>query len=91
MIRPSGSTAVASTITRPTPPAAREARWARWKSVATPVSGPSAAAEYMHIGAIQTRLAMVSSRRVIGSNKALTAGLLGVELVGTRVTVLRET
>ncbi|GAA2828422.1 hypothetical protein GCM10010441_61090 [Kitasatospora paracochleata] len=41
--------------------------------MATPSSGPSGAAEYMHIGLIHTRLGMVSERRVIGSNRALTA------------------
>lgn len=56
VMRPSGRTAVASAMTRPAPPTARAARWVRWKSVGTPVSGPWAAAEYMHIGDIHTRL-----------------------------------
>lgn len=43
----------------------------RWKSVGTPVSGPWAAAEYMHIGDIHTRLGIRSERRVKGVNRLL--------------------
>ncbi|GAA0481342.1 hypothetical protein GCM10010361_52630 [Streptomyces olivaceiscleroticus] len=43
-----------------------------------PCSGPSGAAEYWHIGAIHRRFGMVSCRRVIGSNSALTTGSLYV-------------
>jgi NTE family protein len=41
------------------------------QSVGAPTSGPSEAAEYWHIGDIQARLGIVSSRNVIGSNSIL--------------------
>ncbi len=82
LIRPSGDTAVASTMIRPAPPTAREPRWVRCQSVGTPCSGPSTAALYWHIGDIQTRLGMVRLRRVRGSNNALTPRS---SLIGTLV------
>jgi hypothetical protein len=56
-ILPSGSTAVASTITNPAPRVAMLPRCWRWKSVRHPTS-----AEYMHIGAHQRRLGNVEPR-----------------------------
>ncbi len=50
-IRPSGETAVASTITSPAPPTARLPRWTKCQSVGRPSS-----AEYWHIGETKTRL-----------------------------------
>jgi hypothetical protein len=63
LIRPSGTTAVASVNTRPAPPLANEPKWTRCQSFGTPST-----AEYWHIGATQTRLRAVTSRRVIGLN-----------------------
>jgi hypothetical protein len=51
VIRPSGETCVASTQRRPTPPAARAARWPKCQSLGMPSS-----AEYWHIGDIMIRL-----------------------------------
>ena len=72
LMRPSGFTAVDSTMTAPAPPTARECRCVACHDVAAPASGPVAAAEYWHIGAIQTRLRTVTSRKVIGSKRMLT-------------------
>jgi hypothetical protein len=75
---PVGTDPVASAMTRPAPPAAREARWARWKSVGAPVSGPVGAAEYMHIGDIHTRLGIWRERSLRGVNRVLTVFLFQV-------------
>lgn len=74
LMRPSGLTAVASVRMRPVPPAARAARCWKCQSPGAPSAGPSGAAEYWHMGAIQRRFGTVSARRVMGSKSALTAG-----------------
>ena len=56
-MRPSGETAVASTITRPAPPTARLPRCTMCQSVGRPLS-----LEYWHMGETKTRLEIVSSR-----------------------------
>ena len=66
-ILPSGTTAVASLITRPAPPRAKEPRWTRCQSFGTPST-----AEYWHIGATHTRLRTVTPRRAIGVKSWLT-------------------
>ncbi len=55
MIRPSAVTAVASTITSATPPAARLPRWTRCQSSANP-----SLATYWHMGDITIRLRSVT-------------------------------
>ena len=60
-MRPSGATAVASTMTSPAPPTAREPRWTKCQSFATPSS-----AEYWHIGETPMRLRSVTERMVSG-------------------------
>src|SRR3979490_660298 len=66
-MRPSALTAVASVMMSPVPPDARAARCAKCQSVGAPISSPSGAALYWHIGAIQTRLGMGSDRGGDGS------------------------
>ena len=63
-MRPSAFTAVASVITMPAPPTARDPRWTRCQSVGT----PSTVAEYWHIGETKMRLRNSMSRSVIASN-----------------------
>src|SRR3954447_12477875 len=63
-MRPSGTTAEASTTTSPAPPWARLPRCTRCQSVAKPSS-----LEYWHIGLTPMRLRKVTPRRVIGSNR----------------------
>ncbi len=65
VMRPSGTTAAASVITRPAPPRAKEPRCTRCQS-----SGRPSTEEYWHIGATQTRLRTVTPRRVIGCNSS---------------------
>ena len=69
VIRPAGSTAVASRIRSPAPPRARWPRWIRCQSLASPST-----AEYWHIGETTIRFASVSPRRRIGSKSALVTG-----------------
>src|SRR3569833_3260605 len=63
-MRPSGTTPVASRMTRPKPPSAKRPRCTKCQSLATPCR-----AEYWHMGAITARLRSVSSRRVRGENR----------------------
>src|SRR2546422_7331670 len=63
-MRASGSTAVASTITRAAPPTARLPRWTKCQSFAWPSTQ-----EYWHIGETTTRLRRVTSRSWNVSNK----------------------
>ena len=67
-MRPRGSTAVASAMTSPAPPAARAPRCTRCQSVGTPFS-----AEYWHIGETMIRLRNVTLRSVSGCKSAATA------------------
>jgi hypothetical protein len=72
VIRPFGSTAVASAKTSPTPPRAKAERCANCHSVATPLS-----ADYMHSGESTTRFFKVTPRIVNGEKSwgvALMAG-----------------
>ena len=66
VIRPSGETAVASTISIAAPESARWPRWIRCQSVAEPSS-----ALYWHIGAMMMRLASRSSPIWKGSKSRL--------------------
>ena len=66
VIRPSGETAVASTISIAAPDSARWPRWIRCQSVAEPSS-----ALYWHIGAMRMRLASRSSPIWKGSKSRL--------------------
>ena len=61
LMRPSGTTALASTITAPAPPIARAPRCTRCHSVGTPSCD-----EYWHIGETQARLRNPTSRRLMG-------------------------
>ena len=63
LIRPSGTTAVASVSTSPKPPWARAPRCTRCQSVGMPFCSGT---EYWHIGATQMRLRKVVSRSVRG-------------------------
>ena len=63
-MRPSGDTAVASTIRRPAPDSARWPRWIRCQSPAEP-----SLAEYWHIGAMMMRLASASAPICKGSKR----------------------
>src|SRR5580692_7817978 len=65
VIRPSGVTAVASTITSATPPTARLPRWTRCQSLASP-----SAATYWHMGDITIRLRNVTPRIVSGLSRS---------------------
>ncbi len=67
-IRPSGATAVASVITSPAPPRAKEPRWTRCQSVGRPSTD-----EYWHIGETHSRLRIVVPRRVRGEKRTLTS------------------
>ena len=60
----SAVTAVASTITRATPPAARLPRWTRCQSSAMP-----SVAEYWHMGDMTMRLRSVTKPRSRGANR----------------------
>jgi hypothetical protein len=66
VIRPSPVTAVASTITNATPPAARLPRWTRCQSSASPCL-----AMYWHMAAITTRLRSVTPRIVSGLTRSI--------------------
>jgi len=61
LMRPSGATALASTITAPAPPVARAPRWTRCQSFGTPSID-----EYWHMGETQARLRNSTSRKVMG-------------------------
>ena len=65
LIRPSGATAVASTTTSPTPPAARLPRWTRCQSLASPSSEL-----YWHMGDMTTRLRSVTPRIESGLSRS---------------------
>src|ERR1700733_10368039 len=71
LMRPSGETAVASTITRPAPPTAREPRWTRCQSLGKPLSD-----EYWHMGETAMRFLRTTSLRRNSLNKAATLLLL---------------
>src|SRR5947208_2949319 len=64
LMRPSGTTAVASVNTSAAPPTARLPRWTRCQSVEKPST-----LEYWHIGETTRRLASVTERRASGSNR----------------------
>lgn len=66
LMRPSGLTAVASTMTRPAPPTARLPRWTRCQMPTKP-----SWQEYWHIGETKMRLRMATDRRVMGENRML--------------------
>ena len=63
-MRPRASTALASTMTSPAPPAARAPRCTRCQSLAKP-----SVALYWHIGDTPMRLRRVTERSESGSNK----------------------
>jgi hypothetical protein len=65
VIRPSAVTAVASTTTSPTPPAARLPRWTRCQSLASPSSEL-----YWHIGDMTMRLRRVTPRTASGLSRS---------------------
>src|SRR5947209_12293164 len=64
VMRPSGETPLASTITSPAPPTARLPRCTTCHMFGRPRSD-----EYWHIGETKTRLRQVTERNVIGSNR----------------------
>jgi len=64
VMRPRGSTAVASAMTKPAPPTARDPRWTRCQSVTNPSSEL-----YWHIGLTPTRLRNVTPLIVYGSKR----------------------
>src|SRR5450432_3339843 len=64
VIRPFAETAVASAMTSPAPPTAREPRCTRCQSVATPSLD-----EYWHMGETPMRLRNVTDLMVSGENK----------------------
>ncbi len=66
LIRPSGETAVASTMTSPAPPTARLPRWTRCQSVGKP-----SLLEYWHIGETKMRLRNSTPRSARGLNSRL--------------------
>ena len=66
-MRPRGSTAVASVITRPAPPTARLARCWACQSVARPSRSSQ---EYWHIGETITRFGIVVARIDSGVNRS---------------------
>ncbi len=70
VMRPSGSTAVASMITRPAPDMAIDPKCIICQSVAAPLS-----AEYWHIGATTTRLGRLRLRMSMGEKRALICDL----------------
>jgi len=61
---PFGSIALASTMTSPAPPTAREPRWTRCQSFARP-----SVLEYWHIGETASRLRRVTPRSGSGSKR----------------------
>jgi hypothetical protein len=63
VMRPSRSTAVASTIASATPPTARLPRWTRCQSLASPSCD-----EYWHMGDMTMRFLNVTPRMVSGLN-----------------------
>src|SRR3569623_851473 len=63
-MRPSGTTPVASMITRPKPPSAKRPRCTKCQALAKPCL-----AEYWHIGATTARLRSVNSRKARGENR----------------------
>jgi hypothetical protein len=63
-MRPSGETALASAMTNPAPPTAREPRCTKCQSVAAPSTE-----EYWHMGDTPMRLRKVTDLMVKGSNK----------------------
>jgi hypothetical protein len=65
VMRPSGTTALASVMTSPAPPAANWPRCTRCQSSGTPST-----AEYWHIGEIQTRFGTVTPRKVMGAKSS---------------------
>ena len=65
VMRPSGTTAVASTMTSPAPPAARLPRCTRCQSLAKPFS-----AEYWHMGETAIRLRNVTPRSFSGLRRS---------------------
>ena len=67
LIRPSGETAVASAMTSPAPPTAREIRCVSCHASGAPV----ASLENMHIGEMPMRFRKVWPRRVRGVNRVL--------------------
>src|SRR5688572_21761479 len=71
-MRPTALTAVASVITSPAPPTARDPRCTRCQLV----GAPSEVAEYWHIGETQRRLRASTSRSLIDSKRALMELLL---------------
>ena len=66
LMRPSGVTALASVITRPAPPTARDPRCTRCQSLAKPSSE-----EYSHMGETAIRLRKVISRIVKGEKRCM--------------------
>src|SRR5690554_3422722 len=66
-MRPSGLTPVASVMTRPAPPRAKEPRCTRCQSVGTPSSRST---EYWQRGDTQSRLRNVTERSVKGDRSA---------------------
>src|SRR5271157_5864958 len=72
LMRPLASTAVASVITRPAPPTARDPRWTRCQAVACP-----SVLLYWHIGDTPIRLRRVTPRILSGekSGAAIPASL----------------
>src|ERR1700735_1551890 len=78
VIRPSGTTAVASMVTMPAPESARVPRCTLCQDVARPSS-----AEYWHIGATTMRLGKLRLRRVCGENKE------GMDAPGVRTSPLQ--
>ena len=64
VMRPRASTFDISTQTMPAPPTAREARFWKCHSLATP-----SIAEYWHIGDTMMRLRTVTERNVTGVNR----------------------
>src|SRR5471032_2525241 len=69
VIRPSGSTEVASRQSMPAPESARCPRWIMCHALASPRS-----AEYWHIGETTMRFGTVTLRSVNGENSALMGG-----------------
>ena len=67
-MRPSAVTAVASVITSPAPPTAREPRWTKCQSLANP-----SVLEYSHIGETATRFRKVTPRTTSGANRLAAA------------------
>ena len=74
LMRPSGTTAAASVVTRPKPPVAWRPRLTRCQSVGTPSCFDT---EYWHIGESQMRLRAVRPRRVRGSRREVTCETTG--------------